>query len=134
MTMPSSRSLTRNNFVQHTLYEVIRLDGVYGGIEIKSPNRNLIIIDISGSIPKGVSSTCLILSKNLAESFYADILITGSKSTIYSYEDLGSLNIEAIYNENGMENDQAYFKKLVQGEAINDLLGDYPIDSFIGIV
>lgn len=93
-----------------------KLDGMYGGLSLTSPDKNLIIIDISGSIPKGVSSTCLTLAKNLSESFYADILITGSKSTLYQYENLHTLNIETIYEENGMDNDQTWFKNLVIGE------------------
>jgi hypothetical protein len=93
-----------------------KLEGMYGSLDLVSPNKNLIIIDISGSIPKAVSSTCLALSKNLAESFYADLLITGSKSTLYGYENLNDLDIEAIYDENGMDNDQAYFKALLTRE------------------
>jgi hypothetical protein len=93
-----------------------KLEGMYGAIDLVSPNRNLIIIDISGSIPKGVSSTCLALAKNLASSFYADILITGSKSTLYAYEEMHNLDIETIYDENGMDNDQTYFKNLVSSE------------------
>lgn len=90
-----------------------KLEGMYGALDLVSPNRNLIIIDISGSIPKAVSSTCLTISKNLAETFYADLLITGSKSTLYDYERIHELNIETIYEENGMDNDQVYFRKLV---------------------
>jgi hypothetical protein len=93
-----------------------KLEGMYGGLELVSPNRNLIIIDISGSIPKAVSSTCLALAKNLADSFYADLLITGSKSTLYKYEEIHSLDVEGIYQENGMDNDQVWFKKLVTSE------------------
>lgn len=96
-----------------------KLEGVYGSLDLVAPDRNLIIIDISGSIPKGVSSTCLALSKNLAESFYADLLITGSKSTLYSYENLCELDVERIYDENGMDNDQVWFKKLVSSEVKN---------------
>lgn len=90
-----------------------KLEGMYGGLELTSPNRNLIIIDISGSIPRGVSSTCLTLAKNLGETFYADLLITGSKSTLYPYEELYKLDITTIYEQNGMDNDQMFFKKLV---------------------
>ena len=93
-----------------------KLEGMYGSLELTSPGKNLIIIDISGSIPKGVSATCLALAKNLAETFYSDLLITGSKSTIYPYEDINSLDIENIYSENGMDNDQTYFKKLVTSD------------------
>lgn len=93
-----------------------KLEGVYGGLELSSPQRNLIVIDISGSIPKAVSSTCLALAKNLGETFYADLLITGSKSTLYTYEELYKLDINTIYKENGTDNDQVYFKKLVSSE------------------
>ena len=93
-----------------------KLDGMYGSLDLVSPDRNLIIIDISGSIPKAVSTTCLALGKNLAESFYTDLLITGSKSTLYSYENLHELNVNTIYEENEMDNDQVWFKKLVTGD------------------
>ena len=93
-----------------------KLDGMYGAIELSSPPRNLIIIDISGSIPKAVSTTTLTLAKNLSETFYADILITGSKSTLYEYERIHELDVNGIYKENGTDNDQTYFKKLVSSE------------------
>lgn len=93
-----------------------KLEGMYGSIDLVSPNRNLIIIDISGSIPKAVSTTCLVLAKGLAETFYADLLITGTISTIYAYENLHELDVETIYDVNGMNNDQLYFKKLVTSE------------------
>jgi len=92
-----------------------KLEGVYGALELKSPGKNLIIIDISSSIPKAVSTTCLALAKNLSESFYADLLITGSKSILYHYENIYELNVETIY-EMGMNNDQSYFKKLLTSE------------------
>ncbi len=90
-----------------------KLEGMYGGLEFTAPNKNLIIIDISGSIPKAVSSTCLTLAKNLAESFYADLMITGSKTTLYEYENIHNLDVKQVYDDNGMDNDQTWFKKLV---------------------
>jgi len=93
-----------------------KLEGMYGAIELTSPSRNLIIIDISGSIPKAVSSTCLTLAKFMGETFYADILITGSKSTLYFYENLSTLNVEKMYYENGTDNDQIWFKELLSSD------------------
>jgi hypothetical protein len=93
-----------------------KLEGMYGGSHLRAPTKNLIVIDISGSIPRAVSSTCLSLAKNLSENFYADLLITGSKSTLYHYEDIHKLDLKKIYDENGMDNDQTYFKELVQKE------------------
>lgn len=93
-----------------------KLEGMYGSIQLRPPSKNLIIIDISGSIPKAVSTTCLTLSKNLAETFYADLLITGSKSTLYDYAELHLLDVNNVYSENGTDNDQAVFKKLLSGD------------------
>ena len=92
-----------------------KLEGMYGALELSSPKKNLIIIDISGSIPKAASTTCLLLSKILAETFYADLMITGSKTTLYDYNDIHKLDITSIYEENGMDNDQVYFKNLLTG-------------------
>ena len=92
-----------------------KLEGMYGGLDLVSPSKNLIIIDISSSIPRGVSSTCLNLAKSLSESFYADLIITGTISTLYPYEEIYKLDVEKAY-ENGMNNDQAYFKKIVSSD------------------
>jgi hypothetical protein len=107
-------STNLNNFATYdsNMYNK-KLGGMFGSMTLTSPRKNLIIIDISGSIPRGVSAVALTLAKNLAESFYADIMITGSKSTLYLYENLYTLDINTIYDENGMGNDQAVFKKLV---------------------
>ena len=76
----------------------------------------MIIIDISSSIPRAVSSTCLTLAKNLAESFYADIIITGSKSTLYSYENLEDLDVERAYNC-GMGNESRQIRALLASDS-----------------
>ncbi len=91
-----------------------KLDLPLGGVEYSPAIKNVIIMDISGSIPNGVSKTILALSKTLAEQFYADLLITGSKSTLYEYDRLDLLNIDTIYSKNGQDNDQVYFRKLVE--------------------
>lgn len=93
-----------------------KLGGMFGGITLTPQPKNLIIVDISGSIPRGVSSTCLMLAKNMAESFYADLIITGTISTLYEFENVHELDVDNIYDTNGMCNDQNYFKKLVTSE------------------
>ena len=90
-----------------------KLEGMYGSLDLVSPDKNLVIIDISGSIPRGVSATTLAMARNLAETFYCDLIITGSKSTLYPYEEIHKLNVEEVYEENGMDNDQVYFRKLL---------------------
>lgn len=96
-----------------------KLDGFYGALEMTSPNRNLIIIDISGSIPKQVSSTCLTLAKNLVETFYADLMITGSITTLYPYEEIHLFDISTAYEVNGMGNESLHYRKLVTSDVRN---------------
>jgi hypothetical protein len=93
-----------------------KLDGMYGALEFTNPKRNLIIPDISSSIPKAVSTITLLMAKNMAESFYADVLVTGAISVLYPYEMLHTLNVEEVYRKIGMNNEQKYFKRLLTSE------------------
>lgn len=49
--------------------------------------RNLIIVDISASIPVGISATMLTLVDTLRTQVQADLIITGGRSRFYAYED-----------------------------------------------
>lgn len=106
------RNINDYSMYDNNLYNK-KLDGMYGALKMSVQKRNLIIIDISGSIPRAASSITLSLAKNMAESFFADLLITGSKSTLYSFEEVKDLRIENLYQENGTDNDQVYFRKLL---------------------
>jgi hypothetical protein len=90
-----------------------KLDLCSGSVELTTPEKNLIIIDISGSIPKAISKAVLLLAKTMASQFYADLLITGSKSTLYDYTEMDKLDVTKIYDENEMDNDQVHFLKLL---------------------
>lgn len=90
-----------------------KLDLCSGDVELTTPEKNLIIIDISSSIPVAISKAVLLLSKTMASQFYADLLITGSKSTLYDYSEMDKLDVTTIYTENEMDNDQEYFIKLI---------------------
>ena len=103
-----------NTIVYNPSLYTKKLDLPLGGIEYFPSSKNLIIIDISGSIPISVSKTILALAKTLSEQFYADVVITGSKSTLYEYDSIDSLNINTIYTDNGKDNDQVYFRKLLE--------------------
>jgi len=92
-----------------------KLEGMYGGIELVSPSKNLIIIDISSSIPRAVSSTCLTLAKSLAETFYADLIITGSETKLYDYEEINQLDVERAY-DCGMGNEGKQIRALLASD------------------
>jgi len=103
-----------HNFISfnHNMYNK-KLEGMYGGLEFTSPNRNVIILDISGSMTKSISINILLMAKTMSETYYADILITGTKSILYPYEEIHTLNIEDIYNAIGGGNEGEYFKKIL---------------------
>lgn len=107
-----SENVTNSIVYNPTLYTK-KLDMPLGDFEYGKIEKNVIIIDISGSIPSSVSSTTLVLAKTLSEKFYADLVITGSKTTLYEYNIIDTLDIDSIYTENGTDNDQAWFKKVV---------------------
>ena len=92
-----------------------KLDGMYGEIDLVSPAKNLIIIDISGSIPRAVSSTCLTLAKYLAETFYADLIITGSESKLFPYEEIENLDVDKAY-DCGMSNEALQIRALLTSD------------------
>ena len=93
-----------------------KLDGMYGAIDMQSPNKNLIVIDISASIPRAVGTTCLMLSKHLVESFYADLMVTGTKTFLFPYEEIKDLDVKGMYNEFGCGNESKMYRALVTGD------------------
>lgn len=90
-----------------------KLDGIYGDITLTPPPKNLVIIDISSSIPRAASATSLALARNFSESYYADLLITGSDSVLYPYEEVHKLDVTTIYETIGMNNECFDFRNLL---------------------
>lgn len=94
-----------------------KLDGMYGSIDMASPAKNLIVIDISASIPRAVGTTCLTLAKHLVETFYADLMVTGTKTYLFPYEEISGLDVEGMYSEFGQGNEARMYRALVTGES-----------------
>ena len=57
-----------------------RLDAAVGDVDYSTEAANLIILDISGSIPEGISATMLRLVDSLRTQTNAEVIITGSTS------------------------------------------------------
>ena len=93
-----------------------KLEGMYGALEFTSPSRNLIICDISGSMTKSIATFILLYSKTMAETFYADILVTGGISVVYPYELIHTLDVDKVYTEVGRGNEGDIFKTLLSEE------------------
>lgn len=64
-----------------------RLGSCVGEFDYASEAPNLIILDVSGSIPDGISATMLELIDTLRDQANADLIITGSTSMYWSRDD-----------------------------------------------
>lgn len=60
-----------------------KLGAAVGTCDMMPEPNNLIIIDVSASIPDGISSTMLALAETLREQCCADLIITSSQSRFY---------------------------------------------------
>lgn len=90
-----------------------KLGGFYGAPEMTSAKRNLGILDFSGSIPTSVVVTTAVLAKTLSRTFFCDILITGSTSKLFKYEELEGIDLMKEAHIIGRDNDQKEFIKLL---------------------
>lgn len=76
---------------------------------------NLIIIDVSGSIPRGISSTMIALADTLRTQLEADLIITGSNSRFYGRTD-NLPNPQRIRNMFGYGNESYDFLSILTKE------------------
>lgn len=60
-----------------------KLGAAVGTCDMLPEPNNLIIIDVSASIPDGISSTMLVLAETLREQCCADLIITSAQSRFY---------------------------------------------------
>jgi len=90
-----------------------KLEGMYGGIELTSPKRNLISYDISWSIPNSIGTTFMIFAKWMSETFYADIIITGRHTLFVPYEQLHTFDIKEVYSTHGNGQECQEYRELI---------------------
>ena len=112
-----------------------KLNDVSGAISLTTQNKNLIIIDISTSIPKSIAKACLLLSKTMSTQFFADLLITGARSGLFDYSQVDSLDINQVYKDYGQNNECKDFRAILSEYKVYDnviVFGDNhsPLDNW----
>ncbi len=89
--------------------------GMYiGGAAVKTQKKNLLILDISGSIPDGIRLTIIQLSKLMSKKFYADIIFTGGSTVFIDYEDVFTKDIKEITDKISRNNEGEQYWKIVK--------------------
>ena len=64
-----------------------KLGMIVGNYDSQKRNRNLLIIDVSSSIPRHISATMITLADTLRNKMNAELIITGSNSMYWGLED-----------------------------------------------
>lgn len=84
----------------------------YSGV--KHNMKNLLILDVSGSIPTSIVTSITHLAKLMSKKFYADVMITSGKTVIIDYEDVQTSNIIDIARISGCGNEGEMYKNLIK--------------------
>jgi hypothetical protein len=80
----------------------------------KSNIKNLLILDVSGSMPRAVVKTITNLAKLMSKKFYADVMITSGKTVLIDYEQVQSSDIIEIARLSGYDNEGVMYRKIVK--------------------
>lgn len=84
----------------------------YGNV--KHNLKNLLILDVSGSIPKSVVVTITHLAKLMSKKFYADVLITSGLSQLIDYDDVPKTDLVEVARKSGYQNESIMFREIIK--------------------
>ena len=75
--------------------------------------KNLLILDVSSSIPVSIVKSITILAKLMSKKFYADVMITSGKTQLIDYDDVPDSDIVEIARISGSGNEGEMYRKIV---------------------
>ena len=85
-----------------------------GAGAVKNNMKNLLILDVSSSMPDGVVTTITNLAKLMSKKFYADVIVTGGKSFFIDYNDVQNRDIVDIARDAGRSNEGEMFAEIMK--------------------
>jgi len=84
-----------------------------GSSALKHNKKNLLILDVSNSIPDGIVKTITSLAKLMSKRFYADVIITGGQSYMIDYDDVQKSDFTELAAKAGRNNEGVMYKKIL---------------------
>jgi len=112
------RASVETNIINEVMFDPTLYNkqmGAYtGGATVKENLKNLLILDVSGSIPKGVVVTITNLAKLMSKKFYADVMITSGETVLIDYEKVQETDIIEVAAQSGSGNEGQMYKKIVE--------------------
>lgn len=85
-----------------------------GNAALKHNLKNLLILDISSSMPRGVVITITNLAKLMSKKFFADVILTGRQSYLIDYDDVQNADIPALTKKHGGGNEGEMYKEIIK--------------------
>jgi hypothetical protein len=85
-----------------------------GNAEVSTQVRNLIILDVSGSIPKAVTKTTTALAKLMSKKFFADVMVTSGRTELFPYEKVPFTDFVKVAESFGGNNEGEMYKAIVE--------------------
>ena len=85
-----------------------------GSSGVKHNMKNLLILDISRSMPKAVVLTITNLAKLMSKKFYADVILTGRESYLVDYNDVPNHDIVGAVKSYGGGNEGKMFIDIIK--------------------
>lgn len=89
-----------------------------GSGTIKHNLKNLLILDVSGSIPRAVVKTTVALAKLMSKKFFADIMITSGQTVLIDYDSVPETDIEAQAIKSGTGNEGRMYADIIKQNKI----------------
>jgi hypothetical protein len=112
------KSAVETNIIDEVIFDPTLFNkqiGLNVGAATRKTNmKNLLILDVSGSMPDGVVKTITNLAKLMSKKFYADVIITGGKSFIVDYEQVPNKDIIDLARIAGRNNEGEMFRAIVK--------------------
>lgn len=85
-----------------------------GAGTVKHNPRNLLILDVSSTMPTSIVIATTGLAKLMSKKFYADIIVTGGKSFFIDYDDMENSDVVETARIAGRSNESEMFRKIVK--------------------
>lgn len=85
-----------------------------GAGTLKHNIKNLLILDVSGSMPRAVVKTITNMAKLMSKKFYADVMITSGRTVLIDYNNVQSSDIIELARLSGNNNEGVMYRKIVK--------------------
>jgi hypothetical protein len=81
---------------------------------IKHNMKNLLILDVSGSIPSAIVKTITLMAKMMSKRFYADVMITSGRTELIDYEKVPETDFVKLARHFGGNNEGEMYNKIIK--------------------